>query len=258
VHHLASFEPEANEATRASDDEALLGFDGFLTTSPFTTEQLALRGALRDKIVTVTPAAPVVVREVRSYEPPLRAVMVANLIPRKGIVAFLQALAARAAPEDRFFIEVVGRSDIDPSYAMRCRDLVRSTKSLEARVRLEAPVVHERIGDFYRAASVFVSAATMETFGMSVQEARAHGLAILAVDGGHVAAHFEHDAEGLLFDDVDGLADGFLRLARDEHAMRGLFDRAQRAPVPTGYTWMTAASHLVDELERRFGIARRG
>jgi glycosyltransferase involved in cell wall biosynthesis len=256
VHHLTSFEPGADEATRALDDTAVFAFDGFLTTSPLTTELIAARGASRAKIMTVTPPPPLVAAEPRSYEPPLRAAMVANLIARKRILAFLEALAARAREEDRFSVDIVGRSDLDRDYAARCHELVQRTSGLAARVRFRGPVPHEKIGDVYRAASIFVSAATMETFGMSLQEARAHGLPILAVDAGHVAAHFEPGASGLLFDRIDGLADGFMGLARDERAMRQLFDSARDRPVDAGYTWEAAALSLLGQLERSFGIAR--
>ncbi len=79
---------------------------------------------------------------------------------------------------------------------------------------------------------------------MSLQEARAHGLPILAVDAGHVAAHFEPGANGILFDRIDGLADGFMQLARDERAMRQLFDRARGTPFDASYTWEAAALSL--------------
>src|SRR5205823_8898210 len=97
----------------------------------------------------------------------------------------------------------------------------------------------------------------METFGMSLQEARAFGLPILALDAGHARAHFTHGENGFLFSTIDDLSTGLLELARDDRAAGALFERSQALALRSGSTWKAAAESLVDQLERALEGPRR-
>jgi glycosyltransferase involved in cell wall biosynthesis len=250
VHHLPSLEPglAPDDPSLAVESKALPAFDAFLVTSPFTRDFLGRRGFAASQVLTIPPAPPAVARRARSLETPLGALVVANLIERKGILELLEALAPRLAPGDRFSMEIVGRGDIAPAYAERCRRAVEGSR-LGERIRFAGAVPHARMGEFYERAGVLVSAAKMETFGMALQEARAFGLPILARDGGHARAHFTHGQDGLLFSSIEALADGFLELARDDAKAERLFDRAQSLPPAAGETWALAARRLVEQLE---------
>jgi glycosyltransferase involved in cell wall biosynthesis len=173
---------------------------------------------------------------------------VANLVPRKGIVEFLREVASRTDDADRFHLDVVGRDDIDPGYARTCRELVSASAALARRVHFAGAVPRAGVDAFYRRAGVFVSPARMETFGMALQEARAFCLPILAFDGGHARAHFTHGHDGLLFSSFEGLAAGFLELARDDGKMRALFDRAMGSVSKPAGTWESAAETLLEQL----------
>jgi glycosyltransferase involved in cell wall biosynthesis len=250
VHHLPSLEPGIGEGDESlvMEARALRLFDVFLTTSAFTTDVLVRRGCSPDAVITVPPPPPFVEREPRVYEPPLRGVLVANLIGRKGILEFLQAVGARTDGADRFLLDVVGRDDIDRSYARTCRELVSASKALARRVTFAGAVPRAGVDAYYRSAAVFVSPALMETFGMALQEARAWGLPILAFDGGHARAHVQHAHDGFLFSSIEALAEGFLELARDDGKMRALFERTQATvSQPTG-SWKLAAERLVEQL----------
>jgi glycosyltransferase involved in cell wall biosynthesis len=252
VHHLPSLEPGLppdDEALRI-EKTALPLFDAFLTTSPFTTQLLIGRGFAPEKILTVIPALPPIEADQRVYEPPLRATLVGNLIPRKCVLPFLRALDPLVHEDDRWSIDIIGRTDIDPDYARQCDELVRSSARLGRRVRIHGPIPYNRVHEFYRRAYVFVSAAEMETFGMALQEARGHGLPILALDGGYARHHFTHAENGLLFHSIEPLARGFLDLARDDRMMHELFDRAQRLRSTGGHTWEAAAQDFLRQLER--------
>jgi len=250
VHHLPSLEPgiDVDDEALGVEKRALPLFDAFLTTSPFTSDVLVRRGFPASAVMTVPPPPPAIERQPRAYEIPLRAVLVANLIRRKGVLELLEALASCAEGDDRFSIDVVGRHDIEADYARRCREIVTTSHALGERVRFAGPIPRARVDDFYRSAGVFVSSAKMETFGMALQEARAWGLPVLAVDGGHARAHFTHTHDGLLVSSIDALAQTFLELARDEEKMRRLFDRAQRPASKPTDTWELAAKRLLEQL----------
>jgi glycosyltransferase involved in cell wall biosynthesis len=104
----------------------------------------------------------------------------------------------------------------------------------------------------YRRANLFISASRMETFGMALQEARAHGLPILALDAGHARHHFTDGEDGVLCDSLPALVAQLLALARDPARLRVLVARARASRPSSGYTWQVAAAHLLAELEGRF------
>ncbi|HEX6763881.1 MAG TPA: glycosyltransferase, partial [Polyangiaceae bacterium] len=93
------------------------------------------------------------------------------------------------------------------------------------------------------------SASAMETFGMAVHEARAHGLPVLALDGGYVRNAFSDGEDGVLCSSIAELAGTLVELSRDEPAMKSLFDRAQASRRATR-TWTTAAKEFLTELGR--------
>ena len=255
VHHLPSLEPQPNTEAVELERAALPRFDGYLCTSPFTSEVLTTRGFDLRRIMTVTPGLPAVELGPPGYEPPLRALFVGNLVARKGVLPLLEALAAQAYEEDTFSLEIRGRDDLEPSYANACRGEPARSRVLAERVRFLAPVPYGEMGAVYRRSGLLVSAASMETYGMALAEARAHGVPILTQDGGYARHHVIEGETGATFSTVDALADEFLRLARNPEATRTLRENARRRATPGVATWSRAATELLAELERCF--ARR-
>jgi glycosyltransferase involved in cell wall biosynthesis len=254
VHHLPSLEPGEKETNAfANEHTRLRHFDFFIATSDFTHGLLKSRGFAESAILTVPPGtssgndepgAP------RAYEAPLSAVIVANLIPRKGVLPLLEALAAREPTTAAFFLRVIGRTDMDPAYAEACRRTAAVSPSLRDAVRIEGPVAHARLGEVYEASHLFVSAAFVETFGMAVHEARAHGLPILALDGGYVCRHFTDGDDGFSCHSHADLARKLGELAGDERRMTTLFERARETRPTTLTTWREAAERFLGELGR--------
>lgn len=252
VHHLPSLEPDlpASDPALAIEAQALPRFDVVLCTSPFSAAHLAALGVPERKLVTVLPAPPVVPpRTARSYSPPLRALVVANLVPRKAVLPLLELLAEREAPED-FELTVVGRSDIDPAYAAACKAVVERSAYLGERVRLEPDVCHERMADYYQSVDLLLSPARMETFGMAIQEARAFGLPVLVRDGGYAGQHVAEAGSGLVVSGAEELIDAFLSLAREPPKMRNLAASAERVRPAAGYGWPEAARSFLAQLGR--------
>jgi glycosyltransferase involved in cell wall biosynthesis len=252
VHHLPSLEPglAAGDPALCVEAEALPRFDLYVVTSSFTAEHLAGRGIARTRILLVPPGLPGVTCTPRAYAPPLHALLVGNLIRRKCQLEFLSALDERLLDIDRWTLDLVGRSDLDGDYAQACRALVSGSPRLHAAVRLHEAVPYAEMARFYDGAGLLVSAAGMETFGMAIAEARAHGLPILALDRGYVGRHVRNGDSGLLFTELEALADGFIALVRDERAMRELFVRAQAGAATAAESWSAAAGQLEAGLAR--------
>jgi glycosyltransferase involved in cell wall biosynthesis len=252
VHHLPSLEPDLDPADPALQVErdALGRFDVLLATSPFTAEFLRSRGHEPERILTVPPAPPASPDAPRTIEPPFTFAWVGNLIPRKSMLELLRALDTRIRDSDRFFIELAGRSDLDAEYARECLQLLRDSEQLRSVVRYLGAIPNDEVLELCRRAAAFVSAAKMETFGMAIQEARACGLPILALDGGYARHHFTAGETGLLFGSIEELADGLLALVRTPDRLRAWFDSAQRLRLDSDYTWERAAESLLEQLTR--------
>ena len=252
VHHLRSFEPDHDSHDPdVSLERATLGrFDALLATSSFTVERLVTLGVAETRIFSVTPAIDLDPGEPRPFGLPLSIVVVANLVARKAVREFLEVLEARLDASDKLRIEIVGRSDIEPQYAGKCRELIDKSSRLGRVVTLRGALPHHEMAELYQAAHILLSTSKMETFGMALQEARAQGLLILARDAGYVRHHFTDGDTGLLFTSLEALADGLLGLVRDEARARRLCEYAARTRPRQDYTWSDAARLFMEGLHR--------
>ena len=246
VHHLPSLEPGLRLSDPARDlERQVLGrFDFWVTTSGFARHLLLARDLPSDRVFSVPPGLSPVDRGARELATPLAALWVGNLIPRKGLLALLTALARLARDDDDFQLTVVGRHDAHPEYAEACRRLVAGSARVAKRVTCHGAVPPEQMPAFYRRSTLLVSSSEMETYGMALQEARAHGLPILALDRGNAPEHVDPGKNGLLAQSIDELCTTLLGFARDPETLRPLFDAAARAPAPTR-TWDDAARALL-------------
>ncbi len=250
VHHLPSLEPpdSASPEDILLEERTLPLFDGFLATSPFTTNYLAGRGVDPGALLTVPPALDPVSPTGRSLASPLRALLVGNLIPRKGVEELLQQLHAKLRPEDEFQLDILGRSDLDPEYSRRCHDLLQRSPDLAARVSLRGPVPHEQVLQRMDLAHLLLSVSSMETYGMALQEAAARQLPILALDGGHACRHFRHGQNGWCHPTRAALADHLLELVRNPSRMREVMERTASVPRVVPDTWDDAADSFLRQL----------
>ncbi|MET0411511.1 MAG: glycosyltransferase family 4 protein [Polyangiaceae bacterium] len=261
VHHLPSLEPglPGDHPSLELEARALPWFDFYLSTSAFTTRLLGARGLDPRRLLTVRPGVASCQRSrTRSAAPPLRALLVGNLIARKAVLELLDGL--RAAGDEAFELSIVGRSDLDPAYARACAQRVASTPGLSSRVRFLGVQPYERMSELYDAAHVLVSAARMETYGMALAEAKAHGLPILASEGGNVRDHFRDGHDGLLFASIPELAQGLLELASAPARLERLLAAAALAASTAPYSWDDAAESLLEQLQalvRGAGLTRR-
>lgn len=218
VHLLPGLVPGARDPARAATEARVLaGVDGALATSDFVGDWLVSRGVARARILVVPPGLPDWARPLA--DPPATGgepllLMVANLVPEKGVRALLDQLGARVLPTDRFHLRIVGRRDLDPACAGAVADGAAANPQLASRVTLAGPCPHPDLADHYRAAALLVSAARIETYGMVLAEARAMGLPIAALDAGNVAAHVDRAAGGYLCRSDAELADRVLDLVR--------------------------------------------
>ncbi len=121
--------------------------------------------------------------------------------------------AARAALQEapHVSLALVGEGDEERPLRQQAGRL-----GLSARVRFVGPVPHRAVGDWYRAADLFVFPSVSETQGLVVLEAMAHGLPVLAIRSVGTTDFIEDGASGALVGSSDEeFIKRLLRLLRD-------------------------------------------
>ncbi|MBS2018718.1 MAG: glycosyltransferase family 4 protein [Deltaproteobacteria bacterium] len=223
-----------------SDTEraALLAAEGFVAPSSFMADALSRLAPEGRPVVVVAPGIEVAHASSRvapSADPHAgvarvhRAVMVANLVPGKGLWELLRALGSRRLP-----LVVVGSHEHDPEYAAKCRAAAPWVEFLGERTHAETLAM-------VAASDFLVSSSRMESFGLALAEARALGVPIVALDRGNAAAHADETTGGRLVRTHEELADECIRLALDPVEVARRRDAATGSR-PAQRTWAHAAT----------------
>lgn len=256
VHHLTSLypPPDTNSLDYFKTNEAplLKLFDGFLTSSQFTADYLHQKRGLVQQTIVVPPAI--------KYLPPtivdksadtINALIVANLVERKGILPFLEALSSiEWTPwEEQLTIEIIGSEMMSPSYVKACHLVLDQHPELASIVHLNGVVPEEEMPAYYEWSNLFISTAYMETYGMALQEARYFQLPILAVNGGNVATHIEEEKNGFLLTNPTLVALQLKQLCEYRTLLKNLLVNAKyKAITDEVYTWENAAVLLAQQI----------
>jgi glycosyltransferase involved in cell wall biosynthesis len=210
---LQNAEPQSLSELSPSEQAALLHADLVLVPST-TLRALLLRLVPELQIACVAPG--IDTDAVAQHRPRDRssALMICNVTENKGVRVFLDQLAQQVAPNDRFRLLIAGRLDVEPAYARACVAEVANNAALAPHIGFLDQIAQAQVFDHLARSGLLVSASRMESYGMSLAEARAHGTPILARAGGHVAAHVDPATGGQLVPDERELARAFVALMR--------------------------------------------
>ncbi|MET9969258.1 glycosyltransferase family 4 protein [Streptomyces sp. NPDC006356] len=142
----------------------------------------------------------------------LRWLYIGRLIRPKGVKQLLEAFALVAAEEPRATLTMVGHGSLEDELRERGAEL-----GLGDRFRILPPVAPEAVGPLMHEYDLLVHASKKETFGMTVVEAVAAGLPVLATRCGgpeETLAGIESLAGGLMdvSDDPQVIADAYWQL----------------------------------------------
>ena len=239
VHHLESLFPPSGESAidlfEQKERPLLEQFDGYLVTSTFTATYLNSK-KLEKPIYCIPPAlSHTFAPNKRSYEQ-VQAIMVANLIERKGIVPFLQELQKETLPS--FQLSIFGNMDLEPAYAQKCLQIIAQLPQIEYAGELP----QEELFQYYERSNLFISTAYMETFGMAIQEAKEAQLPLLILEGGYAATHLDKNAMGWQVQTIPALVQQLKKIALTPSLLKDLKRHPHSA---SGYNWQNAASHLI-------------
>jgi len=176
---------------------------------------------------------------------PIRAIVVANLVPGKRIVPLLDNLAEGVRPSDQLQVILVGGARLDPAHAEACRAAGRDPR-LRGRLKWLGEQTPESTVRLMQESSLLLSASVMESYGMALAEARTLGLPIIAARGGNVASIVVPEAGGEVLPGPSEVATSCLALCRDhgEYRRRLALARARAWPARS---WQTAALEFASQ-----------
>jgi phosphatidylinositol alpha-1,6-mannosyltransferase len=163
---------------------------------------------------------------------------VARLVPHKGVDVTLQALAGLAQDHPDLRYAVVGRGDHQPALEALAREL-----GVKDRVRFLTEVTDADLPAIYNAADLYVGVSRqagidVEGFGISLLEASASGLAVVAGRSGGIPDAVQDGETGVLVDSENprAVAAGISALLADPARRTRLGEQGRRAVVER-YNW---------------------
>lgn len=170
----------------------------------------------------------------------LRLLWVANLLPEKGVLDLVRAMADASSSWTHLQIDLYGETDRLPSYTARVREQCQRWSD-PAVLQLQGVVPPAVLHTAMSGADALLSASPFESYGMAVAEALQVGIPVLAVRGGHIIHQVREGEQGWLFEDVQALV-SFLVKAEPE-AFREAWPRPLPAPPPRP-EWLARAAEL--------------
>ena len=190
---LATALDRNHDASALRSERAVLGAaSGVVVTSDWTRQQVLTGYAIRaDRVHVARPG----VDQVAAPPRPVRGrlVCVGVLGRHKGQDLLVEALAGLA--ERDWQCVLAGSPDRDPDFAGQLQ--ARITRlGFGHRVRLAGVLTGAALDDAYATADVLVAPSRSETYGMTVTEALAHGLPVIAADVGGLPEALGCTADG--------------------------------------------------------------
>jgi glycosyltransferase involved in cell wall biosynthesis len=227
VHELPSV-AAPNAGLEREYEEPLLRADRLISVSEHGRSILQNRGVPAARIRVVPPGFDRLPKS-GGNEPPVRdgtvrALCVAQWIPRKGILELVRAWTLHERPGA--VLELVGETDADPDYTASVRAAVAETS--DASITVSGPVDDATLGAAYATADLFVLPSRYEGYGVVYAEALVHGLPVVACNVGPVPELVGEEAALLVPPgDVEALS-GALDLLLEDAVLRDRMAAAAR------------------------------
>ena len=184
THHDAAAERSERSVLRAAA--------GLVVTSEWTRRQVLTRYEI--PAVRVHVARPGADRVAAPARPvPGHLICVGVLSHHKGQDLLVEALAGLA--DQDWHCELAGSVDRDPDFVEHLRTRITHL-GYDHRVRLSGVLTGSALSQAYTTADLLVAPSRSETYGMTVTEALAHGLPVIATAVGGLPEAFGSTADG--------------------------------------------------------------
>jgi glycosyltransferase involved in cell wall biosynthesis len=249
VHELPSVAaPGGATGKERGYEEPLLRSDRLISVSPHGASILENLGVPAAKIRVVPPGSDHLPENSTGRsrrDGTVRALCVAQWIPRKGILDLVRAWTLRERPGAA--LELVGETDAAPGYAASVRAAVATFS--DASIIVRGPVDDAALGAAYAAADLFVLPSRYEGYGIVYAEALAHGLPIIACEVGPVPELAGERAALLVPPGDVGALSGALDLLTNDAGLRGRMSAAARRRAEELPRWEDTAKGFLSVLQ---------
>ena len=240
-------------------EEPLLRADRLIAVSEHGRSLLQSRGVPAERVRVVSPgfdhlSPPDAGAEHSGRDGfPVRALCVAQWIPRKDVLGLVRAWAAHERPGAT--LELIGETEADPAYAASVRAAIADAPG--SSIRVSGPVGDATLGAAYAAADLFVLPSRYEGYGIVYAEALAHGLPVIACDVGPIPELVGGEAAFLAPPgDTEALSDALDLLLRDP-TLRARMSTAARRRAANLPRWEDTVAGFRRVLEEALVEARR-
>jgi D-inositol-3-phosphate glycosyltransferase len=188
-----------------AEDQVVAAAREVIAISPYVLAEFQAKTAARFHLVE-NPVADVFFAGSAPPAPGNRRLLcVARIIPRKGILALIEAFAIVAQEQPQATLALVGEQGSAPEYAAACHARANAM-GIANRVAFLGALPPEQVRAEYAAADIFVLASEQETAPVSIAEAMAVGRPVATTDVGGCAAMVEHGVTGLVVPPRNGAA----------------------------------------------------
>jgi glycosyltransferase involved in cell wall biosynthesis len=189
---LATGDAHLDAGAERSERSALRAAAGVIVTSEWTRRQVLTRYAIPARRVHVArPGADRVAAPARPV--PGHLICVGVLSRHKGQDLLVEALAGLA--DHDWHCLLAGSLDRDPDFVERLQTRI-TRLGYDHRVRLGGVLTGAALSDAYATADLLVAPSRAETYGMTVTEALAHGVPVIATAVGGLPEALGCTADG--------------------------------------------------------------
>jgi glycosyltransferase involved in cell wall biosynthesis len=230
VHELPSVAGAEEASGREREyEEPLLRAERLISVSEHGKSILQGRGVPPERIRVVPPGLDRLLGSGSAAERPVRdgavrALCVAQWIPRKGILDLVRAWTLRERTGARLLL--AGETDADPDYAEAVYTAIADAP--DASVTVAGPVDDGTLASAYAGADLFALPSRYEGYGIVYAEALAYGLPVIACDVGPVPALVGEEAALLVSPGDVGALYGALDLIVGDADLRDRMSVAAR------------------------------
>ncbi len=242
VHELPGIaSPEFAEREQRFEGP-LLRSDRLVSVSNHGKSILENLGVSARRISVVPPGTDHLINEgmrnPRREDETVRALCVAQWIPRKGILELVRAWNSRERPDARLML--IGETDADRQYAAAVRSAIAEAPG--SSITVTGPVDDEELLRAYAEADFFALPSRYEGYGLVYAEALTSGLPVVACRVGPVPELVGEDAAFLVpVGDTGALCGALDRLTLDA-SLRAWMSEAARRRARTLPRWDEAVS----------------
>ena len=259
VHHLRCSERRPVPLTflyRRIERAYLRSVDAFLFNSRTTKDVVSRVLGIEPAGIVAVPAGDHLKLEIdedeiaaRSAElGPLRVLFLGNLIERKGLHRLMDALAQ--LPPETWRLNVVGSAAVEPGYAARMFDRVRSMGWVD-RVDFYGTLKDKHLVEILRRNQVLAMPSSYEGFGIACLEGMGMGLPVLASVHGGMVEIVRPEENGFLVDPKDSATLARqLAILHEDRSLLARMSLAARRTFVRHPTWEASLGPAVEYLSR--------